>query len=78
MELVGNVSLGDVQRAWGAAQSLEARPARLAGRLAGLGSSELDAGVPTWAWVVIAFGAGATVSVLYSDRLRRKVGDFFR
>jgi hypothetical protein len=78
MELVGNITLGDLQKAYGAAQALEARPLRLVGRLAGLGSSELDAGVPTWAWVAIAFGAGATVSVLYSDRLRRKVGDFFR
>lgn len=78
MELVGNVSLGDLQRAYAATQALEARPLRLVGRLAGLGSAELDAGVPTWAWVTIAFGAGAAASLLYSDRLRRKVGDFFK
>ncbi len=78
MEVVGNVTLGDLQKAYGAAQALEARPLRLVGRLAGLGSSELDAGVPTWAWVTIAFGAGAAASLLYSETLRRKVGDFFR
>lgn len=78
MEFVGNVSLGDLQKAYGAAQALEARPLRLVGRLAGLGTAELDAGVPTWAWVTIAFGAGAAASLLYSERLRRKVGDFFR
>jgi len=75
VELIGNVTLGDVQRAYGAAQALEPRPLRLVGRLAGLGASELEAGVPTWAWVVVAFGAGAAVSLLYSDDLRRKVGD---
>ena len=78
MELVGNVTLGDVQRAWAGAKRLDTNPLRLAGRLAGLGSSELEAGVPTWAWVAIAFGAGAAASLAYSDRLRRKVGDFFR
>lgn len=78
MELVGNVTLGDLQKVYGATQALEKRPLRLVGRLAGLGSSELDAGVPTWAWVTIAFGAGAAASLLYSETLRRKVGDFFR
>lgn len=78
MEFVGNVTLGDVQKAWAGAQRLDANPMRLAGRLAGLGSSELEAGVPTWAWVTIAFGAGAVASLMYSEPLRRKVGDFFR
>ena len=74
MELVGNVTLGDLQKAYGAAQALEARPLRLVGRLAGLGNSELDAGIPTWAWVTIAFGAGAAAALLYSEPMRRKVG----
>ena len=78
MEFVGNVTLGDLQKAYGAAQALDPHPVRLVGRLAGLGSAELDAGVPTWAWVTIAFGAGAAVAVLYGDDARRKVGDFFR
>lgn len=77
MEFVGNVTLGDVQNAWGAAKALDPKPLRLVGRLAGLGSAELDAGVPTWAWITIAFGAGAAASLLYSETLRRKVGDFF-
>lgn len=77
MELVGNVTLGDLQKAYAATRSLEARPLRLAGRLAGLGSAELDAGVPTWAWAAVAFGAGAAVALLYGEPLRRKVGAFF-
>ena len=78
MEFVGNITLGDVHQAWAGAKRLDANPLRLAGRLAGLGPSELEAGVPTWAWVTIAFGAGAAASLLYSESLRRKVGDFFR
>lgn len=73
MEFVGNVSLGDLERAWGAMSQIDASPARLAGRLAGLGTAELDAGIPTWAWVAVAFGAGAAVAFVYSDDLRDRV-----
>ncbi len=77
MDFVGNVSLGDVQKAWTGVKSLDANPLRLAGRLAGLGSDELDAGVPTWAWVTVAFGAGALVAVMCGDKIYRKVRSVF-
>lgn len=77
MEFVGNVSLGDVQKAWSGAKALDANPLRLAGRLAGLGTDELDAGVPTAAWVIVAFGAGALITVLCGDKIMRKVRAVF-
>ena len=77
MDVIGNISLGDVQQAWAGAKKLDANPFRLAGRLAGLGSDELEAGVPTWAWVVMAFGAGALVATLYGDKLTSKLKAVF-
>lgn len=46
-------------------------PLRLPGRLLGLGTDE--APVPTWAWMVVAFGAGAIVSAVYWPRLRERL-----
>ncbi len=77
MDIIGNVSLGDVQAAWAGAKKLDTHPVRLVGRLAGLGSSELEAGVPTWAWLTVAFGAGVFVTWMYGDQLSRKVKEVF-
>lgn len=77
MDVVGNVSLGDVQQAWGAVRRFDPNPVRLAGRLAGLGSSELDAGIPTWAWVTVAFGAGALATIMLGDRISDKIRSVF-
>lgn len=77
MDVIGNVSLGDVQQAWGAVRRFDPNPIRLAGRLAGLGSSELDAGIPTWAWVTVAFGAGALAAVMLGDRISDRVRSVF-
>ncbi len=77
MDVIGNIGLNDVQQAWGAVKKLDPHPMRLAGRLAGLGSNELDAGVPTWAWVTIAFGAGALAVVVFGDRISDKVRSVF-
>lgn len=77
MEVMGNISLGDLQQAWAGAKKLDASPFRLAGRLAGLGSSELEAGVPTWAWVVMAFGTGALLASLYGDKVTSKLKAVF-
>lgn len=78
MDFVGNVTLGDVQQAWAAARSLDANPVRLVGRLAGLGSDELDAGIPTWAWVVMAFGTGVVVTAVWGDDIADRVSSAFR
>ncbi len=77
IDLVGNVSLGDVQKAWAGAKKLDAHPVRLAGRLAGLGSDELEAGVPTWAWIAVAFGTGAFVTYMYGGRISDKIKSVF-
>jgi len=77
MEFVGNVGLADVQAAWAGAQKIEANPLRFAARLTGLGSDELDAGVPTWAWVTVAFGAGALAAVLWGGKIRDRVQEVF-
>jgi len=77
MDVVGNIGLSDVQQAWGAVSQYDPNPMRLAGRLAGLGSSELDAGVPTWAWVTVAFGAGALVAVVFGSRISDRVRSVF-
>lgn len=73
MEFVGNIGLQDVAAAWQGAQKLEANPVKFAARLAGLGTSELEAGIPTWAWVTIAFGAGALATYLWSDTISDKI-----
>lgn len=77
MEFIGNVSLGDVQKAWEGAKRIDASPFRLAGRLAGLGTAEMEAGVPTWAWVVMAFGTGALLTALYRDSVADKLKAVF-
>lgn len=77
MDFVGNVTLGDVQQAWAGAKRLDASPIRLAGRLAGLGSAELEAGVPTWAWIVVAFGAGAFATYMYGEKVHDRVRSLF-
>jgi hypothetical protein len=77
VDVIGNIGLSDVQQAWGAVSKLDPRPLRLAGRLAGLGTTELDAGVPTWAWVTVAFGAGALAAIVFGDRISDKVRSVF-
>jgi hypothetical protein len=37
----------------------------------GLSDSEQRAGVPTWAWMVVAFGVGTYVGMQYGDKLKR-------
>lgn len=43
-------------------------PTVLPKRLLGLGADE--APVPTWAWMLVAFGAGALVSAAYWPKMR--------
>lgn len=54
-------SPSDVIRVVDTARKLEANPLHLAGRFLGLGQAEQRAGIPTWAWMALAFGAGAAV-----------------
>jgi len=67
------VNPNDIAKAWQAAQTIGS-PGALVKRLAGLGQDEQRAGVPTWAWVALAFGVGAAVGIA----TRPRVADFLR
>ena len=67
------VQPADVERIATVARRIDGNPVRIAGRMAGLGTDELAAGVPSWAWVLVAFGAGIGAAVVFGPRLRRKV-----
>lgn len=67
------VSPQDVEKVWRAAQAI-GNPLGLVQRFAGLGEAEQQAGIPTWAWIALAFGAGAVVGATF----RPKVEDFLR
>lgn len=60
----------------GAANALKAvgNPLHLLGKLAGLGSSEIRAGVPTWAWMTVAFGVGIYVGAAHWEQIESKLG----
>ena len=61
----------DVIKAVNTAREVEPNPFVLAGRFVGLSGAEARAGVPAWAWCVLAFGAGAlAVHPLASVRAR--------
>lgn len=67
------VSPNDVQKVWRAAQAI-GNPLSLAGRFAGLGEVEQQAGVPAWSWVALAFLVGGVVGMQVGPRLH----DFLR
>ena len=67
------VSPQDLQKVWAAAQAI-GNPIALIQRAAGLGETEQRAGVPVWAWVAVAFGAGAVIGVQFGPKVR----DFLR
>jgi hypothetical protein len=62
------VSPQDVQKLWTAASSI-GNPLSLAQRIAGLGETEQRAGVPTWAWIVVAVGVGAVAGVHFGPQI---------
>jgi hypothetical protein len=70
------VQPSDIQNFATAARAIDANPLRVAGRMAGLGAGELEAGIPTWAWVLVAFGAGAAAGIVLYPRLSKKLGVF--
>lgn len=67
------VSPGDLERAVGLLKAVRS-PGRIAGRLAGLGQSEMQAGIPAWAWMLLAFGGGVYVGVQHWDQINEKLG----
>lgn len=67
------VSPSDLQNAVGALQGI-GNPLRMAARLAGLGDNEWRAGVPAWAWMALAFGAGVYIGVAHVPAIQEKLG----
>lgn len=69
-------SPNDLERAFGALQGMRGlgNPAKFAAKLAGLGESEWRAGVPTWAWVTLAFGVGVYIGVAHFPTVQEKLG----
>lgn len=43
-------------------------PLKAAGSLLGFSGSEIDAGVPTWAWVLVGVGAGIYLGKIASQK----------
>lgn len=66
------MSPADLEKVAGAAMRIDPNPLKLAGRAVGLGTAEMEAGIPTWAWIVLAVGAGAVVGIKYGPALRNK------
>lgn len=67
------LSLTDLGTVAEVARQVEANPVSLAGRLLGLSSDEQQAGIPTWAWVTLAFAAGGYVAFRYGDEIKAKL-----
>lgn len=67
------VSPNDLERGLGALQRA-GNPLKLMGRLAGLGEAEWRSGVPTWAWMTVAFGVGIYVGAEHLPTIREKLG----
>lgn len=66
------MSPADFEKVAGAAMRIDSNPLKLAGRTLGLGDAEMKAGVPTWAWIVLAIGAGAVVGIKYGPELTKR------
>jgi hypothetical protein len=67
------MSPSDLEKVAGAAMRIDPNPLKLAGRALGLGDAEMAAGIPTWAWLVLALGAGTVVGIKYGPAITRKL-----
>ncbi len=65
------MSPADLEKVAAAAMKIDANPLKLAGRAVGLGDAEMKAGVPTWAWILLALGAGAVVGIKYGHHVTK-------
>lgn len=61
------VQARDVERAFTAIGGRE-NPVKAVGSIFGFSGNEVDAGVPTWAWVVVGVGIGIYLGKKASDR----------
>ena len=65
------MSPADLEKIASAAMKIDANPLKLAGRAVGLGDAEMKAGVPTWAWIALALGAGAVLGIKYGHHVSK-------
>jgi len=68
------MSPGDLEKIAGAALKIDPNPLKLAGRAVGLGNAEMAAGIPVWAWVTLALGAGAVLGIKYGHHVTKHFG----
>lgn len=61
------VQVGDVQKAFTAIGGKE-NPVKAVGSLFGFSGNELDAGIPTWAWILVGVAAGIYLGKKASDK----------
>ncbi len=67
------MSPADLEKIAGAALRIDPNPARLAGRVLGLGADETRAGIPTWAWITLALGGGLVLGVKFGPALMKRL-----
>ncbi len=65
------MSPADLEKIAGAALRIDPNPARLAGRVLGLGTDEANAGIPTWAWITLAASFGTFSYMAYRTDKKR-------
>lgn len=75
--LVGIQGLGAAQHMAGAATGVLdglGGPMGLVGRMAGLGTDELEAGIPGWAWFAVGAIVGAAAAYHFHSSIERVTG----
>lgn len=65
------MSPADLEKVAAAAMRIDPNPLKIAGRAVGLGDAEMKAGVPSWAWVLLALGAGAVLGIKYGHHVSK-------
>lgn len=60
----------DVLDAIGVVQQIDPHPVRLAGKVLGFSDAEQQAGIPAWAWMAVALGAGVALGVKFAPQIR--------
>jgi len=63
------MSPSDLGKLYQAASAI-GNPIAIAGRVAGLGQDEQRAGIPAWAWIAVALGAGLVIGIQYGPKLK--------
>lgn len=66
-------SLSDLGTVADVARQVDANPLTLVGRFAGFSGDEQRAGVPTWAWILVAGGACFWLGAKYGPSLSKRL-----